>query len=57
MSYQLTRGNLTTPYADCPACVFGNHEQHAPILILKDGQQAPCTVQVKPADSGKRFSC
>jgi len=36
--------------------VFGDDQQHALVWFLEDSQQAPCAVQVKPADSGQGFS-
>jgi hypothetical protein len=38
------------------AGALGDEEQYASIRCLEDGQQAPCAVQVKPADSRQGFS-
>jgi hypothetical protein len=38
------------------AGVLGDDQQHAPIRCLEDAQEAPCAVQVQPADRRKGFS-
>jgi hypothetical protein len=37
--------------------VLRDEQQDAPVWRFEGGQQAPCAVEIQPADSRKLFSC